>query len=345
MPVAEFIETVYLPEIEETKRASTTHDYKDVFRIHLKGRLAEISLRDFRTCDAEELLKTIARQARTKQGDPLRHATLQRIKSFMSGAFTVARRKGVLDTPNPMVNVSVPAGTPAGITYAYSLPEIWAMLVVLPEPARTIVYTVAFTGMRQGELRGLRWKNFDGQTLRVERSVWKKGIINPPKGKASGAPPIPVVKVLQDALEAHKRSMGALADPDLPIFQSGIGTPLSLSNLAKRVIIPRIEKCSKCGKSKAQHPVEGHLFALDPTLCWHGWHAFRRGLGTNLHALGVADLDIQAILRHSHISVTQACYIKSLSEVQVNALDLLAEKLADEASWTGYAPKSKESIN
>jgi hypothetical protein len=36
---------------------------------------------------------------------------------------------------------------------------------------------------------------------------------------------------------------------------------------------------------------------------WHGWHAFRRGLATNLHQLGVADKDIQAILRHSNIGI------------------------------------------
>jgi site-specific recombinase XerD len=38
---------------------------------------------------------------------------------------------------------------------------------------------------------------------------------------------------------------------------------------------------------------------------WHGWHAFRRGLATNLHALGVDDKTIQAILRHSNVSLTQ----------------------------------------
>jgi hypothetical protein len=34
-------------------------------------------------------------------------------------------------------------------------------------------------------------------------------------------------------------------------------------------------------------------------LCWHGWHAFRRGLATNLHWLGVSDKVILQILRHA----------------------------------------------
>ena len=43
---------------------------------------------------------------------------------------------------------------------------------------------------------------------------------------------------------------------------------------------------------------------------WHGWHACRRGLATNLHVLGVPDIVIQAILRHSDVGVTRESYIK-----------------------------------
>jgi site-specific recombinase XerD len=43
---------------------------------------------------------------------------------------------------------------------------------------------------------------------------------------------------------------------------------------------------------------------------WHGWHALRRGLGTNLNTLGVDGRTIQAILRHSDLSTTMAFYVK-----------------------------------
>jgi integrase len=55
-------------------------------------------------------------------------------------------------------------------------------------------------------------------------------------------------------------------------------------------------------------------------LKWHGWHAFRRGLATNLHRLGVQDGTIQRILRHSTVSVTQACYIKTPDAAVVEAM-------------------------
>ena len=48
-------------------------------------------------------------------------------------------------------------------------------------------------------------------------------------------------------------------------------------------------------------------------LAWHGWHAFRRGLATNLHRLGVSDKVIQQILRHANVSTTMNIYVKTVS--------------------------------
>jgi hypothetical protein len=100
--------------------------------------------------------------------------------------------------------------------------------------------------------------------------------------------------------------MGKLAAPDFPIFPSTIGTPINLANLAKRIIVPKIEKCVKCRKSKDEHKTEGHMFELDKALCWRGWHAFRRGLATTLHQLGTSDKEIQGIVRHRNVAITQA---------------------------------------
>jgi integrase len=60
---------------------------------------------------------------------------------------------------------------------------------------------------------------------------------------------------------------------------------------------------------------------------WHGWHAFRRGLATNLHRLGVSDKTIQRILRHANVAVTQNCYIKTLDAVAAAAMQHFARSL------------------
>lgn len=188
--------------------------------------------------------------------------------------------------------------------------------------------TAALTGLRKGEIRGLCWADFDGQTLSVRRSIWNS-VENAPKTNRSKAP-VPVVKQLTDALEKHKLRMGKLAQPNLPVFQAGNGKPLNLDNLVRREIIPALTRCPVCGKREAGHAKAEHEFRLDTSIpSWHGWHAFRRGLATNLHTLGVDDKTIQAILRHSNVALTINVYIKSVTESQVNAMDVLEAKFSE----------------
>jgi integrase len=72
-----------------------------------------------------------------------------------------------------------------------------------------------------------------------------------------------------------------------------MGRPLNLANLARRVIVPTL----------TEHSVQ-----------WHGWHAFRRGLGTNLYRIGTPDKTIQAILRHSNVTTTLTFYVKPVAD-------------------------------
>jgi integrase len=318
MLVSDFVENVYLKEYVQKKlRPATVKQYTDVWENHLKARMGKLTLRGFRTVHGEQMLAQIAAQAK------LGRSSLRHCKAFLSGAFKQAKRLGILDGINPVMDVSIPHAPEAlEDTYAYSLSEIKAMLALIGEPAQTVVLTAALTGLRKSELRGLTWENFDGKELSVKRSVWNS-TVSEPKTRRSRSP-IPVVRQLADALESHKLRMGELAVG--PIFQGGNGNPLNLDNLARRAIIPAIEKCVKCRKSESEHKPEGHMFELDKTLQWHGWHAFRRGLATNLHTLGVDDKTIQAILRHSNVGLTMNIYVKSVNESQVNAMDALSEK-------------------
>ena len=95
------------------------------------------------------------------------------LKHFLSGVFRYAARTGVLNRPNPVRDVSIPECRPRGDTHAYTLNEVDRMLAVLPEPARALVATAAYSGLRKGELRGLRVEDYEGEVLHVRRSVWR----------------------------------------------------------------------------------------------------------------------------------------------------------------------------
>ena len=276
----DFVDRDYLPFIERTKRQSTYRGYANMWKHYLLG-LSDISLRDFRTSDGDRILEQVARE------HVLSVTTLAHIKAFLSGVFRYAKRKGALHTENPMRDAAVPSGAPAGETYAYSLEETLTMLQILPEPATTAVATAAFTGVRKGELRGLLWENYDGENLGVRQSVWR-GFTNAPKSRKSNAP-VPVIPLVAERLNLL-RQLAGFPVAGL-IFPSPENTPLNLDKLAVEVIRPILAKAG---------------------IVWHGWHAFRRGLATNLHRMGVPDKTIQRILRHANVVVTQTCYIKTV---------------------------------
>ncbi len=291
MSLNQFIEDLYLPYVEEQKRRSTYCRYKNLWLRNVRPD-GQVALRDFRTLDGQRMLRSIAGR------EDLSRPTLGHIKHFLSGVFRYARRQGVLNNPNPMHDVEIPKGRPGGETYAYSLEEETLMLTILPDPAATVVATTAYTGARKGELRGLMWENYDGSQIRVMKSVWRSHVEEPKRPKSKGA--IPVVAQLKALLEWHR---GACGNPSSGfIFANANGKPMNLDALARDVIQPTLEESG---------------------LEWHGWHAFRRGLATNLHRLGVSDKVIQQILRHANVTTTMNIYVKTVSSDAAAAMKTL----------------------
>jgi integrase len=66
----------------------------------------------------------------------------------------------------------------------------------------------------------------------------------------------------------------------------------------------------------------------DAGISWHGWHASRRELATNLPELGVPADVCQRILRHGDIDVTQANYRKTRNPKVDAAMNRLSQALS-----------------
>jgi len=250
-------------------------------------------------------------------------STLHHLRSLLSAIFRHAIQQGYLSGANPIREASIPKAPEGEETYAYSLPEVLTMLKLLPDPARTIVAVAAFLGLRRGEIRGLEWPDYSGDEIRVLRSVWAS-VTDEPKTRKSKAP-VPVIVPMRRLLDQFRESRGNPASG--PIFGTMKGTPLSLNNVLNRQILPVLNVCI-CGKAADEHEKEDHKYERSQRPEWHGWHAFRRGLATNLHHLGVPDKTIQAILRHANVQVTQNSYIKSLDSQSIAAMRQL-ESLVD----------------
>jgi len=119
-----------------------------------------------------------------------------------------------------------------------------------------------------------------------------------------------------------------------PIFRTVNGTPTSLNNLLHDQILQVLDRCEDCGKTRPKHHVAtDHEYRRDGSRPqWSGWHGFRRGLATNLNALGVSDLTIQRILRHGDVSTTRRAYIKTLPKQALDAMALFQATVSKSAA-------------
>ncbi len=247
---------------------------------------------------------------------------------------------------NPVRDSAVaPDAKAPQLTYAYTLDEILAFLAVLPEPAATIFATAAFAGLRRGEVRGLRWEDYRDSEIQVAQSVWESHVSAPKTNLSRGA--VPVIRPLARMLEAHRMRCG---NPSTgPIFAAVNGKPLSLNNVLGRMILPVLNRCEVCGVSKGQHLRAEHKFVRDKSLPeWHGWHAARRGLGTNLYRLGIPEKTIQAILRHANVSTTNTYYIKTASadaQAAMAKLESVIPQLGNNWATESDLPRESVAVN
>lgn len=318
--IGDFVERVYLPWIEEHKRPSTAKGYRDIWEDHLKPLCEQVWLRDVRTYHVQGWLNQIG-------ADRLSRNTLKHVKSVVSGIFTLAKQQDYFQGENPARDTAInPKAAEPQETYAYSLDEIKSILALLTEPTATAFAVAAFMGLRHGEIQGLLWEDYREGTMYVSRSIWN-GRVSDPKTR-KGRAPVPVIRQLAQRLEMHRLRCGSPQSG--PIFANALGKPLALGSLVNRVILPTLNRCEVCREAESEHQRAGHEYKRDSSLPeWHGWHAARRGLGSNLYRLGVPDMVIQRILRHANVSTTATYYIKTAADDVRNAMAMLENRIAE----------------
>jgi integrase len=275
--------------------------------------------------DCENALQDIVRDH-----PEFRENTLARIKSFLFLMFKLAmKKKYIKEGPNPAQNAEYHCANKAETTHAYSLSDVLRIIKVIEHPTAKALFTlIGWTGLRRSEAVGLKWSDYDASVLWVRRNICSglkgEASVVDPKTDASKAP-VPVIPSLLIALDEWKRESKPISD-NCWMFPSAFTrtknhpsallddaqlTPVDSGNILRQHVLPKLDTAK---------------------IEWRGYHAFRRGLATNLHDLGVDDKTIQAILRHSNVAVTQAAYIKSLPHQSINAMHQIeeAKKLAEQ---------------
>jgi len=327
LTLAAFVSEYYDPYIRENLKPSTVHGYSKLWEDALCPRVGEIRLRDFKTVDAANTLTYFARRGWER-------LSLQHAKSLLSGIFTYAKNLGVLDGVNPVQGTIIPrkAAAPAE-THASTPDEVVAILDVLRRAkdleerqklqAQTAIALMFFAGLRPGEARGARWEDYNGKTLNVKQSVWRKHTTDPKT--ASAAKPVLVIEPLRNLLAELREVEGNPASG--PILRGVKGKPLNLDMLAKRVIRPALRNRENYRDPQAKNwkPLE-----------WQGFYSLRRGIATQLTAITRDPMAAKGLLRHSSVNTTLAHYIKDVPEVTANGMAQV-EQLFNELDVAGQA--------
>src|SRR4051794_27917828 len=97
---------------------------------------------------------------------------------------------------------------------------------------RVLVLTAAMTGLRQGELLGLRWRDVDWGAQRVRvRQAWARGEFTAGKSELSTRRSVPLADRLVAELDAWSRRSIYIAEEDLVFAHPLLGSPLDASKV------------------------------------------------------------------------------------------------------------------
>jgi integrase len=182
-------------------------------------------------------------------------ATIASCHHLLSGMMAAAVREGYLRA-NPCAETQLPRVAPHREVFL-THDEVQRLLDVLEGQNRTIVLCLVLTGMRWGEMAGLRISELDllRKRLEVIRTMTRYGPKDYPKGGRRRTLPIPVVLV--DALAAH---LVGRRDRSQLVFTAARGGPLDDTKWRPRVWTKAVTKAGLESRRPRPHDLR-HTYA------------------------------------------------------------------------------------
>ncbi len=275
---------------------STFTRYKGIVNNHIKPALGHRKLKDLTRAEVRRLYSEKGKGLSPRSVDYV-HVTLQKALSQAVRDELIPRNVASGERPR-----SGHQRRSEEEAKALSPAQVRTMLTAAGGKRNEALYAVAIhTGLRQGELLGLKWADIDlgagSPKLSVRRSlkVTEDGLgFGPPKNRASRRS-VPLNKTAAAALKAHKARQNAemLATPGWRdtglVFPNRVGKPINSSNLYHREYKPLLKRAG----------LEGEGFTF---------HALRHTFASALCNKDVNVKKIQSLLGHSSITQTMDTY-------------------------------------
>jgi integrase len=313
LTVAEYLERwlsdCLTPLVKSGKMEHSTYvRYAGIVNNHISPTIGFKKLRDLSRAEVRALYSAKGKELSPRSVDYI-HVTLQKALSQAMRDDLIPRNVATGERPRSSRNQEE--------IKALSSEQVRALLVAARGTRNEALYVVAVrTGLRQGELLGLKWPDVDlvGRRLSVRRAlkVTDHGLdFGPPKNNASRRS-VPLSKTAVAVLQAHRTRqneerlrLGELwQDHDL-VFPNRVGKPMDHGNLYDREYKPLLQSAGLGDK--------GFTF-----------HSLRHTFATELFNQRKRPKVIQSLLGHSSITQTMDTYSHLLDGVdddEIGGLD------------------------
>jgi integrase len=298
---------------EDRRAWSTRHRYECYLKSWIEPRWGKEELAAIKTPIVEEWLEQLiplerkhhklkSGQAAKRDSKPLAPATKAKIRNLMSVLFNHAIRWEFTDR-NPIRGLTRGSGVRQSskrekVPDILEVAEMQAIVAELQLRERVLLFLDMTTGLRRGELAGLKWQDIDFENMQIDvnRSVVSQ-VVGRCKTEASQKP-VPMdgctAQLLQSWLQATP-----YRNPEDWVFASNSSRagekrgkqPLWLQTIMRYHIQPVVERL---GITKRV-----------------SWHTFRRTFATLLKANGEDIKVVQELMRHGSSRVTMDIYAQA----------------------------------
>jgi integrase len=295
LSLANFIDREYRPKILSGLRPSTQSSYGTALRRYIVPLLGRQQLKLITRSDAQGFIAELGVRGLARQ-------TIKNVVAVLSSVLETAFQWGYVGE-NAARGVRLPSRGPHMLRFIPRADQVVAIIARLLQPARMIAQLVALTGMRIGEVVGIRVEDCDLEKRRIEvrRDIWH-GREDAPKSESSAAPVL-IGPALAEELRCFLRER-AISSGFL--FRNQNGRPLDPENVARRQL----------------HPILARM-----GLPRFSWHRLRHFHASHLASMGVHPRIAQAQLRHASVTTTLSVYTHVREESQRRAAEALEAEL------------------
>ena len=305
----------WLMDKKPSYKATSFKDYETIYRLYIKGRpIGKARLKKLSQTD-------LKRQYRDLMNEGITPQTIHRINTKLKACLNTAIREEVI-IKNPCSLVELPKITKIKKREVLTAEEQASFIEAIQGHKLELLYIVALaTGMRLGEILGLKWKyiDFTNNTIEVYNTIQRtfvfddnmkkklKTIEQTPKTE-NGTRVIPLPVSLIPKLKEHRKRQ---LENKLKYGQS--------YNISDYVFTDEMGRIIDNKKPNRNLQSILKTLGIEPIK----FHGLRKTYATRLFENGVPPKTVQTLLGHADIQTTLNIYTEVMDTEKQKAVDTL----------------------